>query len=285
MTDETTKETRYVSVTTLTLELSEVQGQLQGYLDRRAEGWIATTSRVLSAAEPGAREAIAEELPVSLELCAGARSLKLVRDGQRWRGAEVEVHAAHAPGAEEVRAVTHRWRVNTPGGARDHATYEVYWRRESARRHPRLPALGRAARPDARQQGGLIMVMKRIPSPYGFVPIEDHVVTPPWGQLANHDVLLEAVSGRLDVEITLKTDAFFRSPDDPKESFKLPDGRYAIPGASLRGALRNAVEIACAAGSRCLTTTGTASAICDGTSTGGTSESAETPRRRSKRAG
>ncbi|MFA7481768.1 MAG: TIGR03986 family CRISPR-associated RAMP protein [Vulcanimicrobiota bacterium] len=94
-----------------------------------------------------------------------------------------------------------------------------------------------------------------ITAPYGFVPLSDKVVCPDWlkyqdkdGKLASppiHDVPFEdGLCGTLELEITAETPIFMRGTEDPELPFQLKDGRYAIPGTALRGALRNIVEIA-----------------------------------------
>ena len=96
--------------------------------------------------------------------------------------------------------------------------------------------------------------MEKITAPYGFVPLSNKVVTPDWlryeqdGKLVAppvHDVpFKDGLSGTLELEIEAETPIFVRGTKDKGElPFQLPNGKYAIPGTSLRGALRNIIEI------------------------------------------
>jgi len=98
------------------------------------------------------------------------------------------------------------------------------------------------------------MVMDRIPSPFSFVPLSDKVVFPPWANRAGEPDLHaqdwpfeDGISGTLDVEIEALTELFVRGRDKDTEAFSVGEGdakRYAIPGSTLRGLIRNVVEIA-----------------------------------------
>lgn len=95
------------------------------------------------------------------------------------------------------------------------------------------------------------MTMTEITAPYGFVPLSDKVVCPDWLKTTDgqappvHDVPFEdGLCGTLELEITAETPIFVRGTDETGEKpFQLADGRYAIPSTSIRGALRNIVEI------------------------------------------
>lgn len=90
--------------------------------------------------------------------------------------------------------------------------------------------------------------MNQITAPYGFVPLDGKVYQPEWLATPDgsappvHDVpFQDGICGTLELEIEAETPIFARGR---KESFfQLSDGRYAIPGTSVRGALRNVVEI------------------------------------------
>jgi len=96
---------------------------------------------------------------------------------------------------------------------------------------------------------------REITAPYGFVPLGP-VLEPEWLTHATetpflHDVpFSDGVSGTFDLVIENETPLCVAGPQDdrdrkpPRQSFRLPDGTFAIPGSSLRGALRNVVEIA-----------------------------------------
>jgi CRISPR-associated protein (TIGR03986 family) len=92
--------------------------------------------------------------------------------------------------------------------------------------------------------------MDKIRAPYNFVPVSEHVFFPPWSQLATQDVPFEdGISGKFEIEVTAETPIFVRGTDPEKEKeekdfFRTADGQYALPGSSLRGMLRNVIEIA-----------------------------------------
>lgn len=89
------------------------------------------------------------------------------------------------------------------------------------------------------------MPLDKVRAPYGFVPLASEVVFPDWAESASQDWPLEhAVRGHVEVEIEAQSPLFVRDPADPTAFFRAPDGRYGIPGSSLRGMLRNVVEIA-----------------------------------------
>ncbi len=97
-----------------------------------------------------------------------------------------------------------------------------------------------------------------IPSPYNFAPISDRVCEIPAGEASWADVpFSDGLSGHIQLRVTAKTPIFIRGPgkhpkeadekrrSDPHQKFyRLPDGRFAIPGTSIKGMLRNVLEIA-----------------------------------------
>jgi CRISPR-associated protein (TIGR03986 family) len=89
--------------------------------------------------------------------------------------------------------------------------------------------------------------MDRIRAPYSFVPLNQSVYKP--GNDPALDVpFQDGLCGTLEVEIEAHTPIFVRGTpqekDKPSTFFKTPDNEFAIPGSSLRGALRNVIEIA-----------------------------------------
>ncbi len=85
--------------------------------------------------------------------------------------------------------------------------------------------------------------MDRIRSPYNFVPVSRHVFFPAWAEAASQDRPFEdAVSGTLRLRVETETPLFVRGADG--QFCRTPDGKFAIPGSSLRGMLRNVVEVA-----------------------------------------
>lgn len=90
---------------------------------------------------------------------------------------------------------------------------------------------------------------KSNPAPYGFVPLNEHVVEADWAHDKMHDIpFADGISGSFEIEITAETPILVSGPgekdDGIKRPFKLPDGTYALPGSAVRGWLRNTVEIA-----------------------------------------
>ena len=89
------------------------------------------------------------------------------------------------------------------------------------------------------------MALDRIRAPYNFVPLSDTIVRPDWGERVSHDVpFSDALCVTLDLRLIAKTPLFVRGAADETRFLELPDGRRAVPGSSLRGMLRNVVEIA-----------------------------------------
>lgn len=90
-------------------------------------------------------------------------------------------------------------------------------------------------------------MMDQINAPYNFVPLSDKVVIPEWGDKVSHDLpFKDGVSGELELTVTAQTDILVGGEQQSSNVhfFQAPDGKYAIPGSSLRGMFRNVVEIA-----------------------------------------
>ena len=99
--------------------------------------------------------------------------------------------------------------------------------------------------------------MAPLPSPYNFVALSKTVVFPDWADQVSMDVpFKDGVSGTLKIKVTATTPIYIRSGgthatraerlDDPRytDFFRVFDGGpYAIPGASMKGMLRNIIEI------------------------------------------
>jgi len=95
--------------------------------------------------------------------------------------------------------------------------------------------------------------MRAISAPYNFVPLSSYVHIPEWSKRASHDWPFEdGLSGEIHYTLVAESPllvggeqqkAAGESPAIVKP-FKLPDGRYAIPGSSLKGMLRAVTEIA-----------------------------------------
>jgi CRISPR-associated protein (TIGR03986 family) len=88
--------------------------------------------------------------------------------------------------------------------------------------------------------------MNHIVAPYNFVPVAEKVWHATDLSKVSHDHPLEdGYSGTLDVELTAQSPLYIRDGEkDNSQFFRQPDGTWAVPGSSLRGMLRNVVEIA-----------------------------------------
>lgn len=101
----------------------------------------------------------------------------------------------------------------------------------------------------------------RLHAPYNFVPLSKHVRTE-WGPDPSQDIpYRDGLSGTLAITVTADTPLLVSGSDEvaptddrnvtdgdataarPKRFFRSPDGTPAIPGSSLRGMVRNVVEI------------------------------------------
>ena len=86
--------------------------------------------------------------------------------------------------------------------------------------------------------------MDRIRAPYNFVPLSPKVVFPDWADVPAIDApFKDGICGTIELELETFSPLFVRG-QDKEQFFALPDGSLAIPGSSVRGMLRNVVEIA-----------------------------------------
>lgn len=92
-----------------------------------------------------------------------------------------------------------------------------------------------------------------IQAPYRFVPLSNLVVLPDWAEQVSQDVpFKDGICGELQIEITTHGQVCVggkqqkESDTSPTkvEFYKNPDRKPAIPGSSLKGMLRNVLEIA-----------------------------------------
>jgi CRISPR-associated protein (TIGR03986 family) len=82
-----------------------------------------------------------------------------------------------------------------------------------------------------------------ITAPYNFVPLNEKVFFPPWADYISHDAPFEdAESGEIDITITAKSPIFIRDHQH-QEKFCQHDGQYYIPSSSIKGMVRNVLEI------------------------------------------
>ncbi|MGB0723320.1 MAG: TIGR03986 family type III CRISPR-associated RAMP protein [Gammaproteobacteria bacterium] len=83
---------------------------------------------------------------------------------------------------------------------------------------------------------------------YNFVPLSRWVYQPDWKDTVSHDIPLEdGLRGHLDIRIHAHSPILVGREQDREQPItfhQLPDGNFAIPGSSLRGMIRNVIEIA-----------------------------------------
>jgi len=82
-----------------------------------------------------------------------------------------------------------------------------------------------------------------ITAPFNFVPVSEEVFFPLWSDNVSHDIPFEDTqSGVLDITITAKSPIFVRDSED-KEEFCSHNGEYYIPSTSVKGTIKNILEI------------------------------------------
>ena len=94
-----------------------------------------------------------------------------------------------------------------------------------------------------------------IHAPYNFVPLAEKIFFPEWGSQVSQDIpFSDGISGELQCTLTAQSPIYVRNGgaereqimsnqlNDAQSFFKLGD-EYIIPGASLKGMLRNVIEI------------------------------------------
>ena len=98
--------------------------------------------------------------------------------------------------------------------------------------------------------------MSQLPSAYNFVPVPEGtsgVIYPEWASQVSHDVpFQDGLSGELELELKAESPIFIRASEKSNkrqqgkvhQPYTDHEGRYALPGSSLRGMLRSVVEIA-----------------------------------------
>lgn len=83
---------------------------------------------------------------------------------------------------------------------------------------------------------------------YNFVPLSRWIHQPDWADQVSHDIPFEdGLCGHLDLTIKAHSPILVGQEqvrEKPLTFHRLPDGRFAIPGSSLRGLIRNVIEIA-----------------------------------------
>ena len=96
--------------------------------------------------------------------------------------------------------------------------------------------------------------MSTIKAPFNFVPLSEKVFFPDWADQISQDIpFSDGLSGTIELKITAESPIFVRNGynredkeaknADYKSFSKTPDGKYFIPGTSIKGAIRNVLEI------------------------------------------
>lgn len=82
-----------------------------------------------------------------------------------------------------------------------------------------------------------------ITAPYNFVPLNKEIFYPSWADDVSHDVPFEdGESGEIDITITAKSPIFIRDSKNEQEFFQ-HNSEYYIPSSSVKGMVRNVLEI------------------------------------------
>jgi len=87
-----------------------------------------------------------------------------------------------------------------------------------------------------------------IRAPYNFVPLSDKVFFPDWADQISHDIpFSDGVSGFITFDMKAMTPIYVRNghtkwDTEMKSSSKTSDGKYFIPGTTIKGCVRNIVE-------------------------------------------
>lgn len=81
-------------------------------------------------------------------------------------------------------------------------------------------------------------------APYNFIPFYKQVVGVDESQMLVHDVLNDTLlSGEISYEITNMTPLFIDDGSAEHKFYRNAEGKYTIPGSSIRGLIRNNVQI------------------------------------------
>ncbi len=91
-----------------------------------------------------------------------------------------------------------------------------------------------------------------ISAPYHFVPLSNWIFAPTWGPWVNQDQpFQDGLNGEIQLTLTNKTPLLIGERGEVKEGeptqvhfLTNPDGTYIIPGSTIKGMLRNVLEIA-----------------------------------------
>lgn len=88
---------------------------------------------------------------------------------------------------------------------------------------------------------------RTIKAPFNFVPLQDRVYFPEWaGQVSQDIPFSDGLSGTIQLDITAQAPIMVgagREEGNTIEFCHTPDGRYYIPGSTIKGTLRSVLEI------------------------------------------
>ena len=95
--------------------------------------------------------------------------------------------------------------------------------------------------------------MPDVTAPYRFVPLSNLIVYPSWANKASHDKpFKDGISGEITIALKNQTPLCVGGQQSSSSEYeagkihfyKTPDGKLSIPGSSLKGMLKNVLEIA-----------------------------------------
>jgi CRISPR-associated protein (TIGR03986 family) len=94
--------------------------------------------------------------------------------------------------------------------------------------------------------------MNQVHAPYHFVPLSKWVYMPDWAHQVSHDVpFKDGLSGKIEYTLTNATELIVGDEQQERKGQPTlvkwavdPHGNLVIPGSSLKGMLRNVLEIA-----------------------------------------
>jgi CRISPR-associated protein (TIGR03986 family) len=83
-----------------------------------------------------------------------------------------------------------------------------------------------------------------ITAPFNFVPLNKKVFFPSWAENISHDMpFIDGESGEIDIKIIAKSPIFIKNHAKDREKFCNHNGEYYIPSSSIKGVIRNVLEI------------------------------------------
>src|ERR1035437_8680243 len=85
--------------------------------------------------------------------------------------------------------------------------------------------------------------MQYIKAPFNFVPVNNQVFFPDWAEQISHDVpFSDGLSGQMVLNIRAETPFFIRD-GKTKVEFCNHEGTYFIPATTIKGMIKNVLEI------------------------------------------